>query len=63
MNSELMNFWKSKKQMSFILRSEHAAELEMGERAYHCKLCSHAPFHEFYHLENHLREFHFIVNN
>jgi hypothetical protein len=38
------------------LHTEHQAQLEMGEKLYHCHLCNNTDgFDEFYFLEKHLR--------
>jgi hypothetical protein len=38
------------------MHTEHQAQLEMGEKLYHCHLCNIPEgFDEFYLLEKHLR--------
>jgi len=39
------------------IRGDHSTQLQLGEKAYHCRLCTNSSpgYDEFYHYEEHLR--------
>ena len=53
----MKSFWnKNGLQLDDHVHTEHQSQLDLGEKPYHCHLCTLTHgFDEFYQLEKHLR--------